>query len=144
MHCGGDLYSVEVSVDQSDNAYFYCYRSAIFTIQLLERYIEISLNILADYHDCDLDLLFMKQCTGSGAYTIAGEGTYNISTLYGNTSCFGDITLYSSYATTDSPFCCQGHNDTFVLDGHGYLYDAMATYYDNCSSLIDSTDYYIS
>ena len=144
MHCGGDLYSVEVSVDQSYNVYFYCYRSAIFTIQLLERYTEILSNVSADYHDCDLDLLFMKQCTGSGTYTISGEGTYNISTLYGNASCFGDVTLYSSYATTDGPFCCQGHNDTFVLDGHGYLYDAMATYYDNCSSLIDSTDRYIS
>ena len=136
------MYSEEASVYQSYNSYFYCYGSANFTIQLLERRIGTSLNVSADYHDCHLDTVFVKQCSGSGAYTIAGEGSYNISTRYGNVSCFGDVTFYALYATTDGPFCCQGQIDTFVLDGYGYLYDATASYYDNCSSLIDSTDYY--
>ena len=142
VQCEGDLYSEEASVYQSYNSYFYCYGSANFTIQLLERRIGTSLNVSADYHDCHLDTVFMKQCSGSGAYTIAGEGSYNISTRYGNVSCFGDVIFYALYATTDGPFCCQGQNDTFVLDGYGYLYDVTASYYDNCSSLIDSTDYY--
>ena len=138
VYCGGDIFPLTLDTYQTFSQ-FYCYGSANFTVELTRRDIGISLNVSADFHDCDLDTAFMKFCSGSGEYSLVGEGDYNISTLSGNISCFGDATSFGLYFTTFGPFCCQGE-DTFILDGSGLLYLVFATDYDNCSSLIDSTD----
>ena len=137
VYCVGDIFSLAPDTYQTFSQ-FYCYGSANFTIELTRRDIGASLNISADFHNCDLDIAFMKFCSGSGEYSLVGEGNYNISILSGNISCFGDVTSYGLYSTTFGPFCCQGE-DRFILDGSGFLYLALATDYDNCSSLIDST-----
>ena len=81
----------------------------------------------------------IKYCSGTGEYSLVGEGNYKISTLSGNISCFGDVTSSDYIKTTFGPFCCQG-NDTFNLNGTGFLYNVMS-YFDNCSSLLDNTPY---
>ena len=138
VYCGGDIFPLALYTYQTYSQ-FYCYGSADFTIELTQRDIEASLNVLADFHNCDLSVAFMKFCSGSGEYSLVGEGYYNISTLSGNISCFGDAISYGLYFTTFGPFCCQGE-DKFILDGYGFLFLAFATDYENCSSLIDSTN----
>ena len=82
----------------------------------------------------------VKYCTGSGGYSLCGDGTYSISTQSGNISCFGDVTSHGLYITTFGLFCCQGH-DTYAVGGSGLIYTAVLTDYDsNCSSLLDATD----
>ena len=138
VHCGGDIFPLVLYTYQTFSQ-FYCYGSANFTIELTQRDIGASLNVSADFHNCDLGVAFMKFCSGSGEYSLGGEGDYNISTQSANITCFGDATSYGSYFTTSGPFCCQG-KDKFILDGSGFLFLASATDYDNCSSLIDSTN----
>ena len=82
----------------------------------------------------------MKYCTGSGGYSICGDGNYSISTQSGNISCFGDVNSHGLYITTFSLFCCQGQ-DTYTIGGSGLIYTAVLTDYDsNCSSLLDNTN----
>ena len=140
VYCGGDLSPMALHTYQTFSR-FYCYGSANFTIKLIQGDPGIALNIYvsADFHNCKINTPFIKFCSGIGEYSLIGEGSYNISTRFGNISCFGDITEYGLYFTTFGPFYCEGE-DMFLLDGIGFLYQTNTTDYDNCSSLIDSTN----
>ena len=81
-----------------------------------------------------------QYCTGSGEFSLNGEGAYIVSVQNGNVSCFGATFVSSdaSQVTTFGAFSCDG-GDAFVLRGSGFLYLVTASEFDNCTNLIYST-----
>ena len=80
---------------------------------------------------------FIKYCTGSGNFSLIGEGAYIVNIQNGNISCFGAaFANNASYVTTFGAFSCDGSGN-FVLDGSGLLYSVTASGFNNCTNLID-------
>ena len=79
-----------------------------------------------------------KYCTGSGNFSLSGEGLYNVNILNENISCFGAIfAINNSLVITFGAFFCEGQG-TFVLNGTGLLYSVRAIEFNSCTDLIDN------
>ena len=77
----------------------------------------------------------IKYCTGSGNFSLIGEGAYNVNIQNGNVSCFGAI-IANTITFTNGAFSCNGSGN-FVLNGSGLLYSVTASGFNNCTSLTD-------